>query len=190
MERTWRASGGWARARVSDGIRIRMPVAREYTHILSQTRPIPDRSAAMAHLVDLLWREFGEDDPTKPTRGHISWVGFYEIEPGEEEMALVCREPKPACSPIGLHGMCGRGWKERRSYVVRDVAVLGDGYVACDPRDRSELVVPMIVGGECWGVLDVDSYDVGAFAERDAQNMGEVCRLMGLTEAVAPCVLL
>lgn len=144
----------------------------------------------MARVVELLWSEFGEDDPTKPMRGLVSWVGFYQIEPGEEEMTLVCREPKPACSPIGLHGLCGRGWKERKSHVVRDVAVLGDGYVACDPRDQSELVVPMILGGTCWGVLDVDSNDQGAFAARDAQMMGEVCRRAGLTDVVGECVVL
>lgn len=167
-----------------------MPIVREYINILSGTRRILDRSEAMTHVVELLWREFGEDDPAKPTRGLVSWVGFYQIEPGKEEMTLVCREPKPACSPIGLHGMCGRGWKERKSYVVRDVAVLGAGYVACDPRDRSELVVPMIAGGNCWGVLDVDSYDVGAFAARDAVMMGEVCRRAGLTEAAGECAVL
>lgn len=159
-----------------------MPLERDYSDILTRSRPAADREAGMARVVDLLWRAFGEEDPTRPARGLISWVGFYEISPDESEMSLACREPKPACSPIGLHGMCGRCWKERRSFVVRDVAVLGDGYVACDPRDRSELVVPMVLGGLCWGVLDVDSYDVGAFTPHDATLMGDVCRRFGLTE--------
>ena len=87
--------------------------------------------------------------------------------------------------------MCGRGWKERTSFVVRDVALLGEGYVACDPRDQSELVVPMIdAAGACWGVLDVDSYQVGAFAERDAMMMEDVCRRVGLTNGTSRVVTL
>lgn len=38
--------------------------------------------------------------------------------------------------------------------------------VACDPRDQSELVVAVwdVCGDskQCWGVFDVDSYDVGS----------------------------
>lgn len=163
-----------------------MPLARDYSSILAQARPIPDRDEAMVLVVDLLWRAFGEADPTNPEGGLVSWVGFYVIAPGKDEMVLVCREPKPACSPIGLHGMCGLGWKERAGFVVRDVAVLGEGYVACDPRDRSELVVPMIgADGECWGVLDVDSYEVGAFTARDAMMMEDVCRRAGLTNGTS-----
>lgn len=62
---------------------------------------------AMAKAVSLLWDAFGG----KP----ISWVGFYLKVEGADEMVLVCREPKPACSPIGLHGMCGRSFLTRRA---------------------------------------------------------------------------
>jgi len=168
-----------------------MITQRDCTPILSRATPIADRGAAMAWVVAELWRAFGEEEPARPIGGLVSWVGFYEIAPAMDEMVLVCREPKPACSPIGLHGMCGRGWKERTSFVVRDVAVLGEGYVACDPRDKSELVVPMIgADGVCWGVLDVDSYQVGAFVERDARMMEEVCRRVGLTVGTSRVVSL
>jgi len=166
-------------------------VQREYSGVLAEARAMNDRGKAMAWVVAELWRAFGEENPSRPVGGLISWVGFYEITPAMDEMVLVCREPKPACSPIGLHGMCGRGWKERTSFVVRDVAVLGAGYVACDPRDKSELVVPMIdAAGTCWGVLDVDSYQVGAFAERDAMMMEDLCRRVGLTSATSRVVTL
>lgn len=164
---------------------------RDYARVVAKAQPMRDRSAGMVWVVAELWRAFGEENPAKPTGGLVSWVGFYEIAPAMDEMLLVCREPKPACSPIGLHGMCGRGWKERTSFVVRDVRVLGDGYVACDPRDQSELVVPMIgADGACWGVLDVDSYEVGAFTERDATMMEDVCRRVGLTSASSRVVSL
>jgi putative methionine-R-sulfoxide reductase with GAF domain len=100
-------------------------------------------------------------------------------------MILVVREPKPACSPLGLHGACGQCWSSGRSLVVTDVANLGAGYVACDPRDRSEVVVPCFdeVGGavRCWGVLDIDSYDSNAFSVDDAQGLAALLARAGLT---------
>src|SRR5438105_13594580 len=91
------------------------------------------------------------------------------------------RRDKPACSPIGLHGVCGGAWRERRAMVVRDVAELGTNYVACDPRDRSECVVPLIEeDGTCWGVLDLDSFEVGAFSDEDVSGLRMVLEAGGM----------
>lgn len=84
-------------------------------------------------------------------------------------MVLVARRDKPACSPIGMHGACGRGLLSKRPLVVRDVTALGAGYIACDPRDKSEVVIPLIdASGRAWAVLDVDSHEPGAFGVADA----------------------
>ena len=124
----------------------------------------------------------------------VSWIGFYEIapennthgaEPGNA-MILGPHRDKPACSPIGLHGACGRSWRQRRALVVTDVANLGEGYVACDPRDRAELVLPCLDNdGSCWGVLDADSYEPGCFDLEDAHRLGGVLVAAGLTHDVA-----
>jgi putative methionine-R-sulfoxide reductase with GAF domain len=112
----------------------------------------------------------------------VSWIGFYFKDEGSDTMTLGHRRDKPACSPIGLHGVCGRGWREERSIVVRDVRVLGPDYVACDPRDQSEVVVPLFdAAGVCTGVLDVDSFDVGAFTRRDADELARLLVEAGLT---------
>jgi len=117
----------------------------------------------------------------------VSWIGFYLWNRARpEEMTLACCRNKPACSPIGVHGVCGQGWKAARSIVVHDVAVMGPGYIACDPRDRSEVVVPCLnPDGSCWGVLDVDSFDLAAFDEFDALSLVRVMRHLGLTAAGA-----
>lgn len=110
----------------------------------------------------------------------VSWLGFYIDHPGEPDdarLVLGPREPKPACSPIGLHGVCGQSLRGRCVRLVRDVAELGPDYIACDPRDRSEVVVPLIdEGGRCWAVLDLDSHDVDAFDERDVAGLERVLR--------------
>lgn len=122
----------------------------------------------------------------------VSWIGFYEIagennahgaDPGRA-MVLGPHRDKPACSPIGLNGACGRAWRERRTLVIADVAHLGDGYVACDPRDRSELVIPCFhADGSCWGVLDADSFDAACFDEFDAWRLATFLVAAGLSAA-------
>lgn len=121
----------------------------------------------MQAVVDVLWDGLGE-------RG-VSWVGFYVKSSDAEELELGARRDKPACSPIGLHGACGRCWVEGKPLVVRDVRELGESYIACDPRDRSEVVLPARDSdGVVWGVLDVDSFEVGAFDEKDVAGLGAV----------------
>ena len=113
----------------------------------------------------------------------VSWMGFYERDPANpDQLVLAAREPKPACSPIGLHGACGQSLLAARPLVVRDVADLGAGYIACDPSDRSEVVVPCLrADGSAWGVLDLDSHHVGCFSESDAQALAEILRQAALS---------
>lgn len=130
----------------------------------------------MRGFVDALWESVKDCG--------VSWAGFYLKTDGADEMTLGPRRDKPACSPIGLHGACGRTWRTGRTLIVRDVAALGAGYIACDPRDRSELVVPLFDDrGACYAVLDLDSYEVGAFGEGDARALQ---RLLVESELSAP----
>ena len=132
------------------------------------------REERMKAVVDVLW------DHLSPTG--VSWLGFYSRAPGADEMILKERRDKPACSPIGLHGACGQACLSGTTLVVTDVKHLGEGYVACDPKDQSELVIPVFdESGACWGVYDADSFDVGSFDERDAERVRELLVLAGLT---------
>ncbi len=132
-----------------------------------------DRGQRMQAVVDALWEALKDTG--------VSWVGFY-LHEGGHELVLGPRRDKPACSPIGLHGACGQCFRSGRPLVVRDVAELGANYVACDPRDRSELVLPCVdEQGRCWGVLDLDSHAVGSFTEADAAGLTAVLRAAKLT---------
>ncbi len=133
-----------------------------------------DRSQQMQAVVDELWAAL------HPTG--VSWIGFY-LRRDETELVLGPRRDKPACSPIGLHGACGRALRERRALVVRDVRNLGTAYIACDPRDRSELVVPLFdPDGRGWGVLDLDSYEPDSFSLSDVEGLTRVLTAAGLTD--------
>lgn len=161
--------------------------------LIGRDTPVRDR---MLRLVDAAWDHFGDDQPPHiPGRG-VSWIGFYMPAPashataaGEEQLTLGPRRNKPACSPIGMHGACGRCFRSRSTLIVRDVAHLGAGYIACDPRDRSELVLPCIdASGSCVGVLDIDSFDVDAFDRRDADAFAHALALIGLGAGAHPPV--
>lgn len=162
---------------------------RDYAALHARELPAAGFTAArLQHASDLLW------DALAPLG--ISWIGFYagphvalddDRTVGPDEMLLVACRNKPACSPIGLHGACGRSWRERRTLVIPDVRTLGPNYVACDPRDQSEVVVPLFDhAGNCWGVLDADSYDVGAFTTHDAAQLHQALRRWALTHEHNP----
>jgi putative methionine-R-sulfoxide reductase with GAF domain len=152
---------------------------RDYGGLLARIRTVPGRDATMQAAVDAFWDTLGQ-------RG-VSWIGFYLKSANSDEMLLGARRDKPACSPIGLHGMCGRCWKERRPILVSDVATLGAEYIACDPRDKSELVIPLFEpDGSCWGVLDADSYDVGAFSDADVYGLTRTVERLGLSTPQMP----
>lgn len=162
-------------------------IAQAVENALART-PRASREQRMWVAVDALWDALH-------AKG-VSWVGFYTPmtqadydangQWDGEGMVLGPRRDKPACSPIGMHGACGQAYLSRTTLVVRDVKDLGEGYVACDPRDQSELVVPCFADdGECWGVLDFDSFEVGAFTREDADGAVRVLEAAGLTNRVA-----
>lgn len=145
-------------------------LANRYTRvaveIANRIEPSMSLVERMKVVADRIWDEFGKGRP-------VSWVGFYWL--GDGEMTLGPRRDKPACSPIGLHGACGAAARTGRSLVVRDVQELGENYIACDPRDRSEVVVPVRgPGGAVVGVLDLDSHDIGAFGDLDQRALEKI----------------
>jgi len=127
------------------------------------------RQERMQRVVDAVWRAFGG------TAGGVSWVGFYVPARGGDAMVLGPRRDTPACSPIGLHGVCGRALRRGTPVVVDDVRALGEDYIACDPADRSELVVPLLDrSGKPWAVIDLDSRQPGAFGDADVRGIADV----------------
>ncbi len=152
---------------------------RDYESIARRVRQrvctAADTTLRMQLVADAIWESLGGD------AGGLSWVGFYLASNGGREMILgPCRD-KPACSPIGLHGVCGQALAGRKAMLVSDVRDLGQAYIACDPLDRSEVVVPLVdAGGRCRAVLDLDSHRVSAFDEGDVRGLRQVLVAAGL----------
>jgi len=163
---------------------------RDYRPLLLATSGVArlERAGAMRLACDLLWEAFGDANPEQPAPGRgVSWIGFYAIDDSGASMTLQCCRDKPACSPIGMHGACGRSALDRAPILVADIKSLGENYIACDPRDQSELVIPMLDADDlCWGVLDADSYAFSAFSQADIEGMRSVCAALGLTAERRP----
>ena len=123
---------------------------------------IPYEVANLANASALLWQEMPD----------INWVGFYKMTNGA--LVLGPFQGKPACMeiPVG-RGVCGTAVAEDAVQLVYDVHQF-PGHIACDCASNSEIVLPIHVNGEIWGVLDIDSPSVGRFTEEDKVGLLEI----------------
>lgn len=108
----------------------------------------------------------------------VSWVGFYRV------VAPRLLRVGPYQGPVGCleipfdQGVCGAAARERRTQIVADVHAF-PGHIACDPRSRSEIVVPVLDGnGELAAVLDLDSHEPRAFDELDRRELERIAALL------------
>ena len=93
------------------------------------------------------------------------WIGFYIVKNGELHVGPF--QGSAACYRIKKgKGVCGTAWKEATTQVVPDVELF-PGHIACSSDSRSEIVVPIMVNGEVYGVLDIDSDELATFDDTD-----------------------
>ena len=98
-----------------------------------------------------------------------TWCGFYLFN--GKELLLGPFQGKVACTPISLDsGVCGMSAKTREPIVVPNVNLF-KGHIACDSRSQSEIVIPIVVNDNLYGVLDVDSKYLNTFNEEDVLGM-------------------
>ena len=130
------------------------------------TEGIPYEMANLANASALLWQEMEG----------INWVGFYKMTEGA--LVLGPFQGKPACIriPVG-RGVCGTAVAEDRIQLVYDVHQF-PGHIACDSASNSEIVLPIHVNGEIWGVLDIDSPHIGRFTEEDREGLEQVVKVL------------
>ncbi|MGO3057123.1 GAF domain-containing protein [Halomonas sp. AOP43-A1-21] len=97
---------------------------------------------------------------------NLNWVGFY-LQRQHEVLGLGPFQGKPACHPIPFSkGVCGAAARQQKTQRVDDVHAIAD-HIACDTDSRSELVIPVVLKGYLWGVLDLDSPLPARFTEDD-----------------------
>ena len=125
----------------------------------SLTKDIPYEIANLANASALLWQALPE----------INWAGFYKMVDGI--LVLYPFQGKTACVRIEVgKGVCGTAVAENRTQLVADVHQF-PGHIACDSASNSEIVIPIHVNGEIWGVLDIDSPYLNRFTEEDRAGL-------------------
>jgi GAF domain-containing protein len=139
--------------------------AQLHAHLLIVLGGIDDDVAAMATMSALIHHAFG-----------FLWTGFYRVT-SPSLLQVGPYQGTLGCLDIAFgRGVCGTAAAERRTIIVPDVSKF-PGHIACDPRAKSEIVVPVLnAHGALIAVLDVDSEKRGRFDEEDARGLERIVR--------------
>jgi GAF domain-containing protein len=127
----------------------------------------PDPIANMANAIALIWE----------TLPDLNWAGFYRNVGGE--LVVGPFQGRPACIRIPFgQGVCGTAAATLQVQRIDDVHAF-PGHIACDAASNSEIVVPIVRGGELLAVLDLDSPKKARFTPEDEAGC------VGLAEILA-----
>ena len=125
-----------------------------------------DCIANMSNIAALLHSTFG-----------FWWTGFYVVK--GDELVLGPFQGPVACSRIPFgRGVCGTAWKRKESIVVPDVEQF-PGHIACSSQSRSEIIVPVLRGGNVIALIDIDSKELNTFDGIDREHLERIADLIG-----------
>ena len=125
-----------------------------------------DKTAVFANASALLMLELSE----------VNWAGFYLLK--DEKLVLGPFQGKPAVAEIEIGaGVCGTAAQTRETQIVEDVHTCCN-HIACDFATNSEIVVPIFVNGELYGVIDVDSPVNSRFDREDSKGLEEAAKIL------------
>lgn len=107
---------------------------------------------------------------------HFLWVGFYLVKEGE--LVLGPFQGPVACTRIQKgKGVCGAAWQDQKTIIVPNVDEF-PGHIACSSFSKSEIVLPLGVGGKVKLILDVDSDRLDDFSKIDEKYLNEILMLI------------
>ena len=125
-----------------------------------------DGIANMANAAALIWESLPD----------LNWAGFYRNV--GSELVLGPFQGRAACIRIPFgRGVCGTAAETLAVQRVADVHAF-PGHIACDSASASELVVPIVRGGELLAVLDLDSPLKARFDAQDETGCVALCKLL------------
>lgn len=139
-------------------------IYKQLEYLLSKSQ---NREARMATTIAVLHHKIG----------YFSWTGFYMVINGE--MTVQMYQGPVACQVLEKNkGVCWAGYNKAKPIIVDNVSGF-PGHIACDPRSKSEIVIPFKnYNGQIIGVLDVDSILPAAFSQADARWLEKILELI------------
>ena len=124
-----------------------------------RTQGIPYEMSNLANAAALLWEYLPQ----------VNWCGFYKMVDGQLVLGPFQGKAAVVRIPVG-QGVCGTAVAENKTQRVANVHNFC-GHIACDCASNSEIVIPIHVRGEIWGVLDMDSPVFERFTEEDEKGL-------------------
>lgn len=147
--------------------------AGRYERIYEQLQELiedqsPNLTAAMATICAVLHHKLP----------HHFWTGFYFVAQDQEDTLHVGPYQGPvACQVLEGRGVCLHCARTGEPVVVPDVEQF-PGHIACDPRSRSEIALPVLKGERVVAVLDIDSDKLNQFDQDDVAPLMKILRLL------------
>lgn len=113
----------------------------------------------------------------------VNWAGFYVLDRSttnkKPQLILGPFQGKVACQTILFgRGVCGAAASTKQTQLVPNVDEF-PGHIACDGDSKSEIVVPVLSGGEVVAIIDIDCAVVGGFDEVDQRFLEELAGVLG-----------
>ncbi|MBU3100265.1 MULTISPECIES: GAF domain-containing protein [Clostridium] len=107
----------------------------------------------------------------KAIMDRVNWAGFYILR--ENTLILGMFQGLPACNRVEVgKGVCGAAVTQKKPQLVENVHDFS-GHIACDSSTNSEIVIPIIKDDVVYGVLDLDSQDIGRFTKLEEKYLVE-----------------
>jgi GAF domain-containing protein len=105
------------------------------------------------------------------------WVGIYLYKDGFLKLGPYSGPPTSHTKINTDEGICGASYRKKETIIVPDVSA-DDRFIACSITTKSEIVVPIFLGDEVIGEIDIDSDTHNAFDRRDEEFLKSVIDLI------------
>jgi GAF domain-containing protein len=112
---------------------------------------------------------------------HHFWTGFY-FTASDDELHIGPYQGPVACQVLKGRGVCLECARTGRPVVVPDVERFA-GHIACDPRSKSEIALPVCAPssegpGRMAAVLDIDAAELRQFDGEDVEPLERILSLL------------
>src|SRR5258708_16243229 len=137
-------------------------------------REVENLASSAAEPKGLMQRISDHIHAAMPRYNSISFRLVDEAEPGMLILGPYTGSFNPLDRISFGQGLCGAAASEERTIVVDDVTKDGR-YLTASSIVKSEIVVPMFVGGKLFGEMDIQSYFVNTFKAAEDRQFVESC---------------
>ncbi len=110
---------------------------------------------------------------------YYDWVGFYLVNPEKERELVLGPFVGESTDHVNIHfgeGICGQSAETKKIFVVQNVCEVTN-YLSCSPKVQSEIVVPILRGGDFIGEIDIDSHVLEPFSAEDEEFLVDIAEL-------------